>query len=113
MIDTRPWALALSIAGLAACGGAGDLPPDDATRDGASAVVPVTAGGGERSIGTLRMRDRDVALTVSSVDAPENAALREMTARAVWADVDPGHTSTVDRGTLSIDDASRPGLFAY
>jgi hypothetical protein len=94
---TLGWVVVLALGG---CGGAvGDAPvPASAAADGA------IAAGAERPspiVGTLRMRDRDVPLTAASLEARGNEQLREMTARAVWADVDRDHVEPATGPTPS------------
>lgn len=95
--------LALGLGGASGCGGAVDAaPPADLAviSDGAAGAEERT----EPIVGTLRMRDRDIPLTTSSLEARGNEQLHEMTARAVWADVDAVHALPVSHeGTLGAE----------
>lgn len=65
-------------------------PPSTSSDVDAPAGIAPTADRGP-VVGTLRMRDRDVLLTTEALEAVGNESLREMTARAVWADIDDAH----------------------
>lgn len=85
----------IGLIALAGCGGAMDAPGEARTEAG---PMQVQAGSERPSVGTLRMRDRDVALTPESLDARGNESLREMTAQPtatpVMADVDAQYQRT-------------------
>lgn len=90
----------LGLVGLAIAGCGGAIDGSHAAAEAAVEAGPIQEqAGSERPIvGTLRMRDRDVALTPESLEARGNEGLREMTARShptpVMADVDAEYVRT-------------------
>ena len=85
----------IGLVAIAGCGGAMDAPGEPRAEAG---LLQEQAGSERPSVGTLRMRDRDVALTPASLDARGNESLREMTAQPaatpVMADVDAEYQRT-------------------
>jgi hypothetical protein len=55
-----------------------------------AATTPTSGDTGAPLVGTLRMRDRSIPLTVETLEARGNESLRDMTAQqGVMADIDP------------------------